>query len=163
MTVTPDDSARYQRMGIMFLKNLTMFSTLTLLHGNDATICPVDTQLEPIHLRHIHNGILHRSTHHPVCPVYTADFTEGLTSAVTVYRRRGLKSRPTLAIFVLIIISFTIATMYWAAWMAGFVIQIRSLLVKNVGMELTEKIVLSNVATEKPEVVQQLSASFLVS
>lgn len=40
MTVTPDDSARLWDWGIMSLLNLTNFSTITLLHGNDATIYP---------------------------------------------------------------------------------------------------------------------------
>jgi hypothetical protein len=42
MTVTPDDSARLQYMGIVLLNNLVELSVITLLHGNDATIYPVD-------------------------------------------------------------------------------------------------------------------------
>ena len=45
MSVTPpspaDDGAYLQRVGIVLLSNLAELSTLTLLHGNDATICPV--------------------------------------------------------------------------------------------------------------------------
>jgi hypothetical protein len=92
--------------------------------------------------------------------VYTADFTGGLTF---VYRRRGLKSRPTLAIFILISISFTLATIYWAALMATLQIQIRSVLVKNVGMELSDKIAIANAAMAKPVLIQLFCDSFLVS
>ena len=83
--------------------------------------------------------------------VYIADFTRGLTS---VYRRRGLKSRSTLAMFALIIIPFTLATLNWAAWMADVVIQIRSVLVQNIGMDLSEKFALTNAARVKPELIQ---------
>jgi hypothetical protein len=49
MTVTPDDSARLQHMGIVLLTNLAQISTFTLLYGNDATIYPVDA-LTPLRL-----------------------------------------------------------------------------------------------------------------
>ena len=91
--------------------------------------------------------------------VYTADFT-GLTS---VHRRRGLTSRPTVAMFILISISFTLSTIYLAAYMASFAIQIRSVLVNNIGMELSEKIALASAAIAKPEVIQLFSFPFMVS
>jgi hypothetical protein len=91
--------------------------------------------------------------------VYTANFTRDLTF---VYRRRGLKSRPTLAIFILIILSFTGATICWAMWIAGLAIQIRWTLVKNNGMDLYEKMALSNAAMIKLGFVQFFFASFLV-
>ena len=47
MTVTPDDSARLRDLGISTLLDLTNFSTITLLHGNDAAIYPVDS-LNPL-------------------------------------------------------------------------------------------------------------------
>ena len=83
--------------------------------------------------------------------VYIADFTRALTS---VYRRRGLKSRSKQAMFVLIIISFTLATLNLAARMAGVVIQICSVLVQNIGMDLSEKFSLTNAAWVKPELIQ---------
>ena len=92
--------------------------------------------------------------------VYTADFTRGLTP---VGRRRGLKYRPTLAIFILIILSFTFATIYWAAWVAGLSIEIRWALVKNVGMELSEKRALTNAALAKPMLIQFILFPFMVS
>lgn len=92
--------------------------------------------------------------------VYTADFTRGLTS---VYRHRGLKSRPTLVIFILIILSFTAANIYWAVWMASLIIQFRWVLVKNVGMELSKKFALANVASAKPELVEMYLEPFMVS
>ena len=90
---------------------------------------------------------------------YTADSTGGLTS---VYRRRGLKSRPTLAMFILIIIGFTLATLYWAASIAAAAIQIRSVLVQNVGMELSEKLALANAAIVKPVLIQLFCEHLLV-
>ena len=42
MALTPDDSALLKHMGIVFLLNIANLSTLTLLHGNNATIYPVD-------------------------------------------------------------------------------------------------------------------------
>ena len=80
-----------------------------------------------------------------------ADFTGGLTS---ISRRRGLKSSPTQAIFILIIISFTAATAYWAVTMSFVTIQIRSMLVKNVGMELSEKGALTDAITAKLGIIQ---------
>jgi hypothetical protein len=49
MTVTPDDSARLQSLGIALLSNLAFLLTLTFLHGNDFTIYPADapTQSNP--------------------------------------------------------------------------------------------------------------------
>jgi hypothetical protein len=91
--------------------------------------------------------------------VYTADFTGDLTS---VYRCRGLKSRPTLAIFILIILSFIGATIYWATWVAGLVIQIRWTFVKNYGMDLSEKMALTDAAMAKPGLVEFLVEPFLV-
>ena len=92
--------------------------------------------------------------------VYTADFTRGLTP---VCRRRGLKYRPTLAIFILIILSFTFATIYWAAWVASLSIEIRWALVKNVGMELSEKRALTDAALAKPRLIQAIFVPFMVS
>jgi hypothetical protein len=65
--------------------------------------------------------------------------------------------------FILIIINFTLATMYWTAWMALFVIQIRSVLVKNVGMKLSEKMALSRAASSKPILIQTWVDCFTVS
>ena len=42
MTVTPDDSALLQLLGISVLNNLAELLTLTLLYGKDVTIYPVD-------------------------------------------------------------------------------------------------------------------------
>ena len=42
MTVTPDDSARLWKLGLTLLLNLTDLLTVTLLHGNGATIYRVD-------------------------------------------------------------------------------------------------------------------------
>jgi hypothetical protein len=91
--------------------------------------------------------------------VYSTDLTRGLTS---VYRRRGLKSRPTLAMFILIILSFAGGTMYWATWMAGVAILIRWVLVKNVGMTLAEKMALANAAATKSELIQTSLIPILV-
>ena len=92
--------------------------------------------------------------------VYTADFTRGLTP---VGRRRGLKYGPTLAIFILIILSFTFATIHWATWVAFLSIQIRWALVKNVGMELSERRALTDAALAKPMLIQALVFPFMVS
>jgi len=74
--------------------------------------------------------------------------------AVYTTLRRGLKSRQTLAIFILIIICFTSATLYWATWMAAIAIQIRTALVQNVGVALSEKLALANAAIIKPVLIQ---------
>ena len=92
--------------------------------------------------------------------VYTVDFTRGLTR---VCRRRGLKYRPTLAVFILIILSFTFATIYWATWVAFLSIEIRWALVKNVGMELSEKWALTDAALAKPTLIQIILLPFMVS
>ena len=42
MTITPDDSACLQALGIAFLINLAALSSLTLLHGNDVISYAVD-------------------------------------------------------------------------------------------------------------------------
>ena len=42
MTVTPDDSALLQRLGLAVLINLAQLLTLTLLYGKDVTMYPVD-------------------------------------------------------------------------------------------------------------------------
>ena len=65
--------------------------------------------------------------------------------------------------FILIIFSFTVATLYWATTMAFVTIQIRMALVDNVGMELPEKVALTNAATAKLKVIQQLSDPVMVS
>jgi hypothetical protein len=36
--MTPDDSARLHRVGIIILRDLAFFSTFTMLHGNDIAI-----------------------------------------------------------------------------------------------------------------------------
>lgn len=90
---------------------------------------------------------------------HTPDFTWGLTS---VYRRQGLKSRPRLAIFILIILNFVGATIYWVAWMADNVIKIRSVLVDNIGMELTQKMALSDAATAKLLLIELYLGPFTV-
>ena len=48
--MTPDDTALLQYIGLVLLTNLSALSILTLLHGNDATIYPVDalTQFQPL-------------------------------------------------------------------------------------------------------------------
>jgi hypothetical protein len=91
--------------------------------------------------------------------VYTTDFTRGLTC---VYRCRGLRYHPTLAIFILIILSFTGATIYWAAWVAFVTIQIRSAFVKNIGMEVSEKMALSDAATTMPLLIEMFLSPFMV-
>ena len=91
--------------------------------------------------------------------VQAANFIGGL---ISICRRRGLKSRPALAIFILILLSFAGATIYWAAWMAYCTIQIRSTLVKNVGMELSEKFAIANAATGMPELIQSIFSYFVV-
>ena len=70
MTVTPDDSALLQRLGTVLLNNLTSLLTLTFLHGNDVIIYPVNCSNTTLtfYIRHIHNSLLYRSTHHFVCP-----------------------------------------------------------------------------------------------
>lgn len=64
--------------------------------------------------------------------------------------------------FILIIISFTGATINWAAWMAAVILQIRMPLVRNVGMELSEKIALTNAATIKPDLIQLFLTRLMV-
>ncbi|KAF8233462.1 hypothetical protein L208DRAFT_1395715, partial [Tricholoma matsutake] len=110
MTITPDDSARLQHVGVILLTNLATLITITLLQGI---------------------------------------FIMVFSIAVHTTLHRGLTSRPTLAIFILIILSFTVAIIYWAVLMATVTIQICSVFVKNVGMELSEKMALSNTATTK--------------
>ena len=92
--------------------------------------------------------------------VLAAEFTEGLTS---ICRRRGLKSRPTLAIFILILLSFAGATICWASYVAFCTIPIRAALVKNVGMELSERLALANAATEMASVALAIFSLFVVS
>ena len=164
MTVTPDDSARLQRLGIVVLINLAELLTLTLLYGKDVTIYPVDAltwQLWLFHIRHIHNGLLHCSIHHHVCTTCLHRWFYPRSNSRC--RRRGLKYRPTLAVFILIILSFTFATIYWATWVAFLSIQIRWALVKNVGMELSEKWALTNAALAKPLLIQTIFFPFMVS
>lgn len=65
MTVTPDDSARLRHVGVLLLSNLTSFSALTLLHGND----DIGDLLNALtRLWCIHSGLLYCSTHCFVCP-----------------------------------------------------------------------------------------------
>ena len=45
MTITPDDDARLQYLGLALILNITNLSTITLLHGKDATISDALTQL----------------------------------------------------------------------------------------------------------------------
>jgi hypothetical protein len=66
-------------------------------------------------------------------------------------------------LLILIIICFTIATLYWAAEMATFAIQIRSVLVDNVGMSLSEKIALADAATAAPGLIESFVEYFIVS
>jgi hypothetical protein len=54
------------------------------------------------------------------------------------------------------------ATLYWAAGIAFFTIQIRLMLVKNIGMELSEKFALVNVATTTPAMIQIIIFPFMV-
>ena len=92
--------------------------------------------------------------------VYTADFsTRGLTS---VYRRRGLKSRPTLAMFTLISVSFTGTTIYWATWAAFFAIQIHFRLVQNIGMELSGNYALTNASMVQLDMINMFLGPFMV-
>ena len=91
----------------------------------------------------------------------TLYFTGCLTIAIC--RRQGLKSHPTLVMLIVIIFSFTVATLYWASWMAFLTIQIRLALVENVGMELTEKRTLANTATARPGLIQAFSPPIMVS
>ena len=88
--------------------------------------------------------------------VQAANFIGGL---ISICRRRGLKSRPA---FILILLSFAGATIYWSAWMASTTIQIRSTLVKNVGMKLSEKFAIANAATGMPELIQSIFSYFVV-
>ncbi|KAF8232235.1 hypothetical protein L208DRAFT_1397642 [Tricholoma matsutake] len=81
--------------------------------------------------------------------------------AVHTTLHQGLKSHPTLAIFILIILSFTVTTMNWAACMAAVTIQICSVLVRNVGMELSEKMALSNTAITKLDFINLELPSFM--
>ncbi|KAF8230496.1 hypothetical protein L208DRAFT_1400453 [Tricholoma matsutake] len=93
---------------------------------------------------------------------YPVDVLTQLYCLTSVYRHWGLKSHPTLAIFILIILSFTATTIYWAAWMAAVAIQICSVLVKNGGMELSEKMALSNAAAAKPDLILMSLNPFMV-
>ena len=113
-------------------------------------------------IRHVHTGLRHCSIHYLVCPTLQnpANFTRGLTF---VYRRRGLKSRASLAIFILIILSFTAATIYWAVWTASYVTDIRWVLLKNVGMDLSEKFALANAANITPGLMEMYLEPFMVS
>ena len=92
--------------------------------------------------------------------VHTANFTGGLTS---IWRQQGLKSHPALEIFILILLSFAGATTYWASSMVYYTIQIHSVLMKNIGMELSEKFALANAATEVMALIQTVSDPFVVS
>ena len=65
--------------------------------------------------------------------------------------------------FILIIFSFIMATLYWATTMAFDTMQIRLALVDNVGMELSRKTVLANAATAKLKIILQLSDPVMVS
>jgi hypothetical protein len=91
---------------------------------------------------------------------YACDFTRGLTS---VCRRRGLKSRPTLVMFILNVLSFIAATIYWTAWIAAVIIKIRLVLVTNDGMELAEKNALASAAIAKPDLLEIFFMPFVVS
>jgi Na+/H+-translocating membrane pyrophosphatase len=65
--------------------------------------------------------------------------------------------------FILITLIFTMATLYWVTWIAFLLIQIRSALVENTGMELSEKRKLTNAATAKLNPIQNFSAQLMVS
>lgn len=125
-----------------------------MLQFTDANLTLTSMQLT----RHIHNGLFHGSTHHLVCPS-SADWIRGLTS---YYRHRGLRSCPTLVIFILIIIGFTGATIHWATYMAGVAIRIHLSLVKNIGMELSEKFAPANAAIAKLKTIQAFIDPFMV-
>jgi hypothetical protein len=59
-----------------------------------------------------------------------------------------------LAMFILIVLSFTLATTHWAAWMAAVTVQIRLPLVTSVGMDLSERMALADAGTATPVLIQ---------
>jgi hypothetical protein len=65
--------------------------------------------------------------------------------------------------FILNILSFIGATIYWTAWIAAVIIKIRLVLVTNDGMELTEKNALANAATAKLNMLEMFFMPFVVS
>jgi hypothetical protein len=65
--------------------------------------------------------------------------------------------------FILIIFSFTLATLYWVSTMAIVAMQIRMALVDNVNLTLSQRTVLANAATAKLKIIQQLSDPLMVS
>jgi len=65
-------------------------------------------------------------------------------------------------VFILITLTFTGATIFWALWMASVAIQIRLVLVENVGMELSEKFALTNAAMAKLGLIQRFLNPLMV-
>jgi hypothetical protein len=60
--------------------------------------------------------------------------------------------------FILLVFSFMLTTMYWVTWMAGFAIRIRSMLVRNITLDLAERLALTSDALYKPQLVQMFSS-----
>ena len=87
-----------------------------------------------------------------------------LPHAVLIYirRRRGLASRASKAVFVLILVNFCLNTMYWASWVSAFILQIRTAFVNNVDLQLNQKLALANQATLQPDAVLGWSGFFHV-
>jgi hypothetical protein len=65
--------------------------------------------------------------------------------------------------FILIILSFTMATICWVVLMASITTQIRLALVENISMELSERIALINAALARPELIVHFLIPFLAS
>ena len=78
MTVIPDDSVILLALGIVVLEDLTSVATLTLLHGNDVTVCPVDalTRLQHPSVSGVFIVVFSIAVHTTLLvQAYTTDFT----------------------------------------------------------------------------------------
>ena len=64
--------------------------------------------------------------------------------------------------FILLVLNFTLATISLATWIACTAINIRSFLVENVGMELIEKVAVTDAATATPTLIQVFCAPITV-
>jgi hypothetical protein len=64
--------------------------------------------------------------------------------------------------FILTTLSFTLATIYWAVWMAAVTIQIHWTFVKNIGMDLVDRKALSDAAITTLNLIQFYLRPFMV-
>lgn len=94
--------------------------------------------------------------------LFVHDLSHILPVNAYIYRRGSIIARPKWAMFIVTLISFLIASLYWTSVTAVMAILIRSSLVENVDIPLGTRLGLSNLEAYKPETVATWTSEFLV-